>query len=529
MLAFGLALLFPTGPAHAQPEHAALVIDANTGAVLHEAAADAQRHPASLTKIMTLYLVFEQIEAGRLSYGSKIKISPEAAAAPPSKLDLDPGEEIEALAAIKALITKSANDIAIAIAEHIAGSELRFVQLMNQRARQLGMRNTHFRNASGLPDPGQVTTARDMITLALRLQDEYPRHYALFQTRTFAYAGSSYRNHNTLLFNFQGTEGIKTGYTRMSGFNLVASVKRNGRHLIGAVFGGGSAGARDAHMRMLLTRAFPRASTEMTRRSAPMAVARGRPVPQPVPAVRPRTEPKSEPRVVAAPSAPPPPMPVEIGRGRLASIADPGAEPAIVPPRPSRVMVPPRREAEASPMPSSREASLPWLKPSTAANEAPAPIAQRSRDPIPQPRASTAGIAPPPPVGGNTLTSLPGRGLPPSSLQAQAEKLALGGPGSNRFPPSVPALASTPPARQTGLEIQVGAYPTSGEAERQIMSVRSKSGALLQGKPPTVMPVRKDNRQLFRARFTGFDSQSAASACVELRRLAVDCLVMRTE
>lgn len=523
MVAYALSVLaLISQPVRAQAEHAALVVDANTGAVLHEASADAQRHPASLTKMMTLYLAFEAIESGRLTYATRIKISQEAAAAAPSKLDLDPGEEIAALDAIKALITKSANDVAIAVAEHISGSEVRFVQLMNERARQIGMRSTHFRNASGLPDPGQVTTARDMITLALRLQDEFPRHYVLFQTRSFAYEGNSYRNHNTLLFNYQGTEGIKTGYTRMSGFNLVASVKRGDRHLIGAVFGGASAGARDAHMRMLLTRTFPRASAEKTRRSAPMFVARARPVPQPVPAARPRPEQ----RVAAAP-----PMPVEVSRGRLAAAEAPAAT-ALEPPRPQRVMVPPRPQkmAETAP-PETPATTLPWLKPSTAARET-EPQA-RAPSPIQQARVTTVSVPSPMASAQAGSTPSPGRGQPPSSLQAQADRLALGGPGGPGAPQRAAAAPPLPiPARVSPdgrLEIQVGAFPSSAEAERQIAAVRSKAGGLLKSNPPAVVPVQKDNRQLYRARFTGFEAKSAAAACIELRRLAVDCFVMRAE
>jgi len=536
-----MALSIGSVAALSEPEHAALVIDANTGAVLHEVSPDAPRHPASLTKMMTLYLVFEQIEAGRMSYATRIKVSQEAASASPSKLDLEPGEQIETLAAIKALITKSANDVAVALAEHIAGSEAAFARLMTARARQIGMRNTVFRNASGLPDAAQVTTARDMITLALRLQDEYPRHYGLFRTRSFAYEGNSYRNHNTLLANFQGTDGIKTGYTRMSGFNLVASAHRGGRHVIGAVFGGASAGSRDAHMRVLLTRAFPRAGTEKTRRSAPMMVARARPAPRPVPALRPKPEPR-----MAASAPPAPPMPVEIGRGRLTSASQETA-PAITPPRPQRVMVPPLQRNTARPPGTAQAAAspdrtLPWLKPSTAARETPAwqavapsaPARQTAITQIPVATVSVGGAAAPRATGQPTLqpfpaVGAPGRGLPPSSLQAQAERLALGGPGGAAPRIAAPApLAHEVPAR-AGLEIQVGAFPSSGEAERQIATVRSRTGSLLTSNAPRVMPVRKDNRQLYRARFTGFEAKAAAAACLELRRLAVDCFVMRAE
>jgi D-alanyl-D-alanine carboxypeptidase len=255
--------------------HAAFMIDANSGRVLHAQSADVSRYPASLTKMMTLYMVFELIEAGKLDANTSIKISAQAAAVPPSKLDLDPGDTIPLGAAIRALVTKSANDIAVAIAEHISGTEAAFARAMTAKARQLGMRSTTFRNAHGLPDAEQVTTARDMATLALALYDHYPRQAQVFATRRFTYAGASYRNHNTLLGTFAGMEGIKTGYTRSSGFNLVASVRRDGRHVVAAVFGGSTAASRNAEMRTLLSRGLARAGTTKSRR--PLLLARAEP------------------------------------------------------------------------------------------------------------------------------------------------------------------------------------------------------------------------------------------------------------
>ena len=247
-----LAALAVVGRADAAEKHAVLVIDANTGQTVYQNSADALRHPASLTKMMTLYLVFEQIEQGRLGYQTKIKVSANAAAAAPSKLDLDEGDEIALIDAVKALITKSANDVAVAVAEHIGGTEAKFARLMTQKAAQLGMKATLFKNASGLPDAEQVTTARDMAILALRLQDDFPRHYPLFATRTFTFKDDTYRNHNNLLANYEGTDGLKTGYTQASGFNLVASVRRGQKHVIGVVFGGASASTRDRTMRTFL-------------------------------------------------------------------------------------------------------------------------------------------------------------------------------------------------------------------------------------------------------------------------------------
>ena len=204
----------------------------------------------------------------------KIPISEAAASVAPSKLDLDPGDEISVSDAILALITKSANDIAVALAEKIGGTQANFVRLMNARARDIGMSKTHFENPNGLPNDDHVSTAHDMITLALHLQDDYPTYYRLFATHAFTYRGKTYRNHNTMLNNFAGVDGIKTGYTRASGFNIVTSVRSGRRRLVGAVFGGESAARRNAEMRVLLTRAMTRASTKMTRKPQPLLLAK---------------------------------------------------------------------------------------------------------------------------------------------------------------------------------------------------------------------------------------------------------------
>ena len=281
-------MLLLAGPALANPRHAAMVIDANTGDVLHGESADEPRHPASLAKMMTIYLAFEAIERGRVSYATRIKVSERAAEAPPTKLDLEEGDTIALGDAIKALITKSANDMAIAIAEHLGGSEAQFARLMTDKARQLGMTGTQYRNASGLPDVAQITTARDMLTLALRLYDDFPRHYPLFALRSFTYQGATHKNHNNLLGRFVGTDGIKTGYTRMSGFNLVSSVRRGGRHVMGVVLGGATADRRDDAMKLLLSRALMKASPVRRRAPRPVLVAeragpRSAPAPEPVP------------------------------------------------------------------------------------------------------------------------------------------------------------------------------------------------------------------------------------------------------
>jgi D-alanyl-D-alanine carboxypeptidase len=372
-----------------------MAIDANTGAALHNKSGDAACYPASLTKMMTLYMTFELIEQGRMSYATKIKMSETAAAAPPSKLKMKPGDQLTVLDAIKALVTKSANNVAVALAEHIGGSEENFARLMTKRARQLGMTSTVFKNASGLPNREQKTTARDMLKLAMHLQDHFPQHYKLFSIRHFTYRGRRYRNHNALLRRFRGTDGIKTGYTRASGFNLVANVRRDGKHVVAVVFGGKSARVRNAKMRSILTKALAKASRKKTRK--PVLVARAK--------------------------SPTPPRPV-------------------------------RASSKTSPR---------------------APHLRGTAQPRAEPLRNTA------------------------------------------------AVASGP------FQVQVGAYIASADAERQMAQTRRRSGGLLDRYRGVAVPVENGRRQLYRARFQGFERTAAYSTCASLKRLQIDCFVLRMQ
>src|SRR3982750_421164 len=247
-----------------QPAYSAIVVDANSGAVLHASSADALRHPASLTKIMTLYLLFERLESGKLKLDSPLEVSEHAADQDPTKLNLRAGQTIRVEDAIKGLVTRSANDAAVVIAEAIGGDEDDFAQMMTRKARSLGMSRTVYRNANGLPNDEQVTTARDQATLGRAIQERFPRYYRYFATSTFNWRGQSIRNHNHLLGNVEGVDGIKTGYTRASGFNLVTSMRRGNRHLIGVVLGGRSGGSRAAIMRNLLAENLDKAATTHT-------------------------------------------------------------------------------------------------------------------------------------------------------------------------------------------------------------------------------------------------------------------------
>lgn len=490
-----LTLLLPLHPhaEAAEPRSASLVVDANTGAVLHNKNADAPVYPASLTKMMTLYLTFELIELGRLNYASKIKMTEEGAAAAPSKLDLEPGEELTVIEAIKALVTKSANDVAIALAMHIGGTEANFARLMTKKAHELGMSKTTFRNASGLPDPEQTTTARDMVTLGLRLQDDFPRHYRLFSTRTFSFGGKTYRNHNTLLNRYSGTDGIKTGYTRASGFNLVSSVRRDGKHLVAAVFGGDTARERNVRMQSLLSSAFTKASRNVTRK--PALVARA---PQPQPAKAPARVATAAPQAFEpAAAAPPPPAQergatIAVAKVRSVRIGDkrPDVDPSAA--QAQFAIASAGDTAPRQPVRASADFGFPRFVPQTGA-------------------------------------------LRPSTLQEQAahieraqavapapEPIAV--PASRPVPAPAPRIAAV---ARGGFEIQIGAFGDSAEAERRMSAVRQKAGGMLNDYGSVAVPVQ--GGKLYRARFRGFDATAANETCSRLKSMKIDCFVVRAE
>src|SRR5690242_6157795 len=249
------------------PPFASIVVDGNSGSVLQAASPDSSRHPASLTKVMTLYLLFERLETGRLKLDSALKVSERASEQAPTKLGLKPGQTITVEDAIKGIVTKSANDAAVVVAENLAGDEDSFAKLMTQKAHALGMARTVYVNASGLPDDDQVTTARDQAVLGRAIQERFPRFYRYFSTESFVYHGEAMRNHNLLLGAVEGVDGIKTGFTRASGFNLLTSLHRDGRYLVAVVMGGPSASERDERMRELIGAHINEAAV---RRTTPM-------------------------------------------------------------------------------------------------------------------------------------------------------------------------------------------------------------------------------------------------------------------
>lgn len=254
---FVLAVLLTlVNPAQANPRSAAIVIDASTGAVLHESNADASRYPASLTKMMTLYLLFEAIEQHKMTLDSRMPVSAHAASMPSTNIGLRAGDSISVREAIPALIVRSANDVAAVVAEALGASETNFGRMMTDKAHKLGMQSTTFRNASGLPNPEQKTTARNMATLSARLIKDFPQYYHYFSTQSFSHKGTTYKSHNRMVRNTPGVDGLKTGFIRASGFNVATSAKRGNRRVVAVVMGGNTAVARDQHMAQLLERSF---------------------------------------------------------------------------------------------------------------------------------------------------------------------------------------------------------------------------------------------------------------------------------
>ncbi len=259
-LAYSVSALLPmmASPAQAAtgPKYAAIVVDANSGEVLYENRPDSPRYPASITKVMTMYLAFEALAEGKLKLTDTIVVSPRAASMSPTKLGLRAGETISVDDALRSLAVQSANDMAVAVAEKIGGTESRFAALMTLRGQELGMTHTRFVNASGLPDSRQISTARDIAVLSRATMRDYPQYYSYFGSQQFAFRGRTMRNHNGLLGKMPGVDGLKTGFTNASGFNVSASAVRNGRRLIAVVLGGSSTAARDSNAEDLLLTGF---------------------------------------------------------------------------------------------------------------------------------------------------------------------------------------------------------------------------------------------------------------------------------
>jgi len=496
------------------PPYSSLVVDANTGKVLQNTNGDALRHPASLTKIMTLYLLFEKLEAGQIGLAAPLRVSAHASRQAPSKLNLKPGDTINVEDAIKAIVTKSANDVAVTIAENLAGDEPTFARRMTQKARALGMKNTTYLNASGLPNPDQWTTARDQVILGRAIRDRFPRYYAYFSTRSFVFRGNTIRSHNRLVGRVEGVDGIKTGYIRASGFNLVTSLKRNGRYVVAAVFGGRTGRARDAKMASLLEEYTVLASAK---RTAPMVAE----------------------QAIDTPPVPPMP-PVRTATAELTAKETPASRTVGQRPADPDIAAPQRVVAANAPEIGSKEpikpvavktltvrgstmqtASLAPAVPSTTrivtAQIAPAadprhqrPIDLRSDDHLATAKVAAVGseLPPPPP------------GAKPGVLGVLPVRVASAEPAAPERPQSA--------ARQhDGWIIQVGALATEEQARERLAEVRAAAAKRLAGAEAYTETVKSGRQTLYRARFASFDEAGAKAACRTIKANRIACMPAR--
>ena len=465
------------------PPFASIVVDGNTGRVLHETNADALRHPASLTKIMTLYLLFERLDAGKIRLDTPLKVSEHAAEQAPTKLGLKPGQTIAVQDAIKAVVTKSANDAAVAIAENLGGDEDAFAKLMTQKAHALGMSRTTYVNASGLPDDDQTSTARDQTLLGRAIQERFPHYYKYFSTEEFVYHGMAMRNHNHLLGVVGGVDGIKTGYTRASGFNLVTSVHRDGRYIVAEVLGGHSASQRDAHMRELISAHLKEAALRRT-----------------APAVAEKAEQGGE------------PQPAELAKTPLSSRPDPA----------------PTASANNRPAAGSNDPIQPVLVKTISYRTAPVQTASLAPMPMLVP---VAAPAPQPAAAPLVRTAPASQSLAaPSTIVVAATEPAIA--VSAKTEPAKADIAKPEPARpqiraRGGWLIQIGAFEGEDEAKQHLSAAQIKAPAMLAAADAFTERVQKGDKALYRARFAGFDKATAEATCKQLKRSDIDCMAVR--
>jgi len=516
------------------PAFASIIVDANSGATLTATNADGLRFPASLTKIMTLYLLFERLDAGKISLNTEMPVSSHAASQAPTKLGLRPGQTIRVEDAIKGLVTRSANDAAVVIAEFIGGDEDDFAKMMTRKARALGMTRTVYRNASGLPNDDQVTTARDQATLGRAIQERFPRYYRYFATASFNYRGRNIRNHNHLLGKVEGVDGIKTGYTRASGFNLVTNLRRGNRHLVGVVMGGRSGGSRDAIMRNLLAANLEKASGRRT-----------------VAAIVERSPSEANAAVAEEDARTRPAAPVQV-QGAIQVAADTNNAPP-----------PARAIAAAAPVPTPVERPVQDPAPLTNGviqNKALAAI-PGSTEPMKPVRVKTlqvragavrvasagpTSLAPQAAEANDVSGSVSPRELPvqpPNHGTGQGILGVLPASSVAAPPPRHAAVETSHPAPQTvqnqgaiktvatahsGWIVQVGALESESQARERLEAARERARGMLGKADPFTEPVvTRGDKKLYRARFAGLERDQAEAVCKQLKRSDMSCITIR--
>lgn len=557
------------------PTSASFVMDAYSGRVLYSSNADAQCYPASLTKVMTLYLLFERLQQGKITLNTRIPISTHAANQAPSRLGLRPGSTIRVEDAILALVTKSANDVAAAIGEYLGGTEKDFARLMTAKAKSLGMSRTQYMNASGLPNKAQLTTARDQATLAKRIQTDFPRYFRYFSTEEFAWDGTVIKNHNHLLGKYEGVTGLKTGYTAASGFNLTTTVLRDDKSIIGVVLGGKTARARDLQMVSILDRAMPSA---VAMRDTGTRLASALPAP-----TRPSGISESDRQALASLASRDEPDPDEesyTGTDQVASLtsaepekpileAKPAAHPTVTPVKPaiaiqSAALSAPAEStaplvtslAEKPLAPTAKPLALPQQ---VAIAEPIAPVAPSAPAVLPAPRpigpAETVAITRPASAPVDRATAYALAALSKAEGPVRSAGRELGNLIVTPAQASEGNQATQPMSRQLGLRpasgevavaqaghgwrigdplipegswvIQIGAYADQADAVDRIRTAIKAAPELGKAVPVTIPVKTADNRTLYRSRFGGFDDEKEArNACGRLARESISCIAI---
>ena len=430
--------------AYAKPQFSAITVDARTGSILFSDNPDGLRHPASLTKMMTLYVLFQDLKAGRINRNTQFRVSARAAAMAPSKLVLRAGMTITVDEAIKALVTKSANDAAATIAENLGGTESNFAARMTRVAHTIGMSRSSFHNASGLPNPDQYTTARDMATLGLRLMRDFPQYYPYFRITSFNFHGRTIRTHNKLVEHYAGTDGIKTGYVAASGYNLVTSTKRGDKRLVGVVLGARSSVARGAYMMRMLESKFAQAK----------------------------------------------------GGETVAALA--GSSKGVINP------VTTATESATTQTPSQDEKTQ-------LADAAASAAGDQTSDEDQADVASTTPVTPK--VIEANLAPVDGKKKPSGKLPFEVKSASA--------EPNTLADSIT-----QSWNIQIGAYPDKQQAQAKLTALKGKAIASLEGKAAYTIGVQKAGGTIYRARFAGFDSETAKKACAKIVSLGEKCVAV---
>jgi D-alanyl-D-alanine carboxypeptidase len=505
-----LALLCVPGVALAA-KYASIVIEADSGKVLQETSADARIYPASLTKMMTLYLLFERLDSGELTLKSKLRVSKRAAKQPATNLSLKAGANITVDLAIRALIVRSANDVATVVAEAIGGTESEFARLMTKKARKLGMKTTVFKNASGLPHGSQVSTARELAMLSLALVQHFPHYYHYFSVGKFAYNGRTYYGHNRLMARYAGADGLKTGYIRASGYNLATSAVRDGRRLIGVVVGGKSAGSRDRQMAALLDRGFGIAPGK----EAPaIMVAEAKPAS--------KTSGKKGSSAIAL-MLPPVKPPLSLSATQVATLVQSVPVPAKAPDK-AVAKAAARTIVLAMPIlvkPSHGDAAT-----ATAVAEiSPAAGAAAQPQPIQVALAAEAAVAPA--ALSDAATDIdPLAAVLEATIGIKSAAAAEPVVETAALEPATPAPAPLGRSAPSAWTVQVGAFSRFAAANAAVTEASRAVPKLLGSAQYRIEEAAKGDQTIYRAQFVGLEEDAAKSACKNLKAQDLACIVL---